>query len=65
MSYQYALNPRYSSPDNKLIDLDVKFEQFPAPIPFTANADDSTDYGRELHARAMAGDFGPIQAYQS
>lgn len=32
-------------------------------IPFTASPDDPEDYGRELFARAKAGEFGPIADY--
>ncbi len=29
-------------------------------IPFTASADDDTQYGRDLHAALLAGDYGPV-----
>lgn len=32
-------------------------------IPFTASPDDPEEHGRELYARAIAGDFGPIAEY--
>lgn len=33
------------------------------PIPFTASPDDSEPLGRDLYARAVAGEFGPIAPY--
>lgn len=32
-------------------------------IPFTASPNDSVQHGRELHAKALAGDFGAIAEY--
>ncbi|MGP3789416.1 hypothetical protein [Pseudomonas sp. B392_1p] len=32
-------------------------------IPFTASADDSEDYGCDLYARAIAGEYGEIPLY--
>ncbi|MND20854.1 Caudovirales tail fiber assembly protein [compost metagenome] len=60
-----AHSPRYSDPENKQITLSVLFEEYDGnvgEIPFTATADDCEDYGRDIHARAIAGEFGPIAA---
>lgn len=44
----------------KSITLDVLFNHLPEPVPFTAVADDSAEYGRELYVRALFGEFGEI-----
>ncbi len=44
------------------IDLEYNHPSF-GWIPFTADANDNEALGRELHARAMAGEFGPIAEY--
>lgn len=59
-----AHSPLWSSADQRNIDLMVTFEGL-GELPFTASATDSTAYGRELHARALAGEFGEIAPYQS
>jgi hypothetical protein len=42
----------------------VDFEGI-GPVPFTATPGDCEAPGRELYARAVAGDFGPIAGGQS
>jgi hypothetical protein len=32
-------------------------------LPFTANPNDDEEHGREIYARCIAGDFGPIADY--
>lgn len=54
---------RYGSEDGKLIDCEVFYSLGSRPpqwYPFTANADDCTEWGRELYARAEAGVYGPV-----
>lgn len=34
-------------------------------IPFAAVADDTTTYGPEIYASAIAGDYGPVLSYES
>lgn len=58
-------NPRFTASDHSLIDMDVVFRHLgEAPMPFTASPNDTAEYGRELFARAIKGDFGPIAPYQ-
>jgi len=53
--------PRYSRPGQPEIDLQVKFPALgPTPVWFTASPNDSAAHGREIHARALQGEFGPI-----
>lgn len=54
-----AANPRWANAEQTLINLDVETDKF-GIIPFTASSNDSEKYGRDLFARAVAGDFGPI-----
>lgn len=60
---EYALNPVFVSEDGQHIDLIVKFVEFPMELPFTASANDIEEHGRDLHRRALNGEFGPIGAY--
>lgn len=55
-------NPRFTNADKSLIDVDILHPVF-GWIPFTANPDDAEDYGRQIYAEAVAGDFGPITDY--
>lgn len=57
-----AKNPKYANPETTLIDLVVTHSKF-GDIPFTASANDGEASGRELHARAVAGEFGLIAPY--
>jgi len=43
--------------------MDVLFEHIGVVVPFLAAAHDDQDYGRDLHARAAAGEFGDIGEY--
>lgn len=57
-------NPVYSNKDNTTVELQVVFNGLPNDLlPFTASPNDSEEHGRELYARAVAGEFGPIGAY--
>lgn len=58
-----ATNPVYATADNSQIALDVQFDTFPSPIPFVACPKDVEAHGRDVYARAIAGEFGPIGAY--
>ena len=40
----------------------VNFEGL-GEVPFAASSNDSTEHGREIYARCVAGDFGPIADY--
>lgn len=58
-----ANTPKYSKADNSAINLNVRFEELDDFVPFSAQANDSEPHGRELFARATAGEFGPVEAY--
>lgn len=55
--------PKYSSPDGKMIDV-IYSHQFMGDLPFTATPDDITDLGREIFDMAIKGKFGEIQPYE-
>lgn len=57
-----ASNPVWADAGHTRVDLVVDHPEF-GPIPFTADADDVEAHGRDLHARAIAGEFGPIGAF--
>ncbi|EGK4745017.1 DUF4376 domain-containing protein, partial [Salmonella enterica] len=45
------------------IDCLVQFEDSGDFIPFTASADDTTDYGRQLFNGLSAGNYGPVTPF--
>lgn len=46
------------------IDLECRFSHIPNEwLPFRANPNDVEAHGRDIYARAIAGEFGPIAAY--
>lgn len=55
-----ATSPQYDANGN--ITLNVEFEGL-GIVPFGASPNDVEAHGRELYARALAGDFGAIAAY--
>lgn len=57
-----AKNPKFANSEKTLIDLVATHSQY-GEIPFTASANDSEESGRDLHARAIAGEFGPVSPY--
>ena len=63
MEYTDVKNLRYSMPDGSMIDMDVHFVDLGGFVPFTASPNDDMAHGRELYAKAKAGEFGPIEVY--
>lgn len=61
-AYTAAGQPRWADAGHSRIDLLVTFPGV-GTVPFTAASQDDTDYGPELFARAVAGEFGEIAAY--
>jgi len=60
---QYAKDPIYDNAENTSIMLIVKWEEFNEEMPFGANTWDTEAHGRDLYARAKAGEFGPVAPY--
>lgn len=56
-----AHSPKYNADGS--IELIVKFPWIEFEVPFSASPTDSEQHGRDLFARAIAGDFGVIAPY--
>ena len=54
---------QWANAENTLIDCMVLFDHIGEALPFTANPNDSAVHGREIFARCVAGEFGPVAAY--
>lgn len=63
LTIQYAKNPYFGDSAETNIILTVKFEEIEEELPFCANSYDPMPYGRELHANALRGEYGPITPY--
>ena len=59
----YAKDPFYQTQDHSCIHITVKWVEFNEEMPFGAMATDVEAHGRDLHARALAGEFGAIGPY--
>jgi hypothetical protein len=57
-----ARNPQYSKADNSTINVELNHPVH-GWIPFTADPTDTEAHGREIHAKALAGEYGGIAAY--
>lgn len=58
-----AATPRFIESDKSVIVLNVQFSHLPAPVEFAASAHDTELHGRDIHARALAGEFGSVAEY--
>lgn len=58
----HANSPSWADSGHTLIDLEVTFEEI-GKVPFTATYADCAEHGRDLFARAVSGEFGPITPY--
>lgn len=57
-----AYNPIWANSEHTMIDIILDHPTY-GEIPFTADPDDVEPHGRELFARAVAGEFGEIQEF--
>ncbi len=57
-----AHSPAWQNPEHTAILLTVEFEGA-GELPFSATPDDTESHGRELYARALAGEFGAVAEY--
>lgn len=62
MDITNAQKPVWANAEKTLIDLEIDHPVF-GSIQFTASPEDVEAHGRELFARATAGDFGPVADY--
>jgi len=59
-----ATNPQYLNAEGTAITLDCEFSHLPGEThPFCAMPTDVEVHGREVYARAIAGEFGQIAPY--
>jgi hypothetical protein len=63
MKLIYAKSPKWANQNKTIIDLVVRFEEIDEDLPFTANPKDVEPHGRDIYARAIAGEFGEIADY--
>lgn len=63
LTVDYAHSPQYADDTGNCIALRVKFFEMSEELPFGATNYDDMPYGRELYARAVAGEFGPVAPY--
>ena len=62
MEYTTVTNLRWANRDNTTFNCDVTFVGL-GTVPFTPHQNDSETHSREIYARCMAGEFGPIADY--
>lgn len=55
---------KWANPEHTLLDMEVNFDHEDDEwVPFTTMANEVEAHGAELYNRAIAGDFGPIEAW--
>lgn len=62
MKINSATNPEFANADSTAIKLTIDTDKF-GVIPFTATSNDVEAHGRDLFARALAGEFGPVAVF--
>jgi hypothetical protein len=65
MKLIYAKDPVWLNRSQTLINLTVRFEEIDEDLPFTANPNDVEAHGRDIYARAVAGEFGQIAPFSA
>lgn len=55
-----ASNPVWADSDQTVINLTVRFAEIDEDLPFAASPNDPEPHGRNIYARAIAGEFGTI-----
>ena len=59
-----VVNLKWANAEKTAIDMEVRFSHLPSSrVAFTAVKGDSEAHGRELYARALAGEYGSIAPY--
>ncbi len=57
-------NPVWANTEHTSINCDITVEQYPGEVlPFTADPNDTTEYGPQIYADCVAGAYGPVGAY--
>jgi hypothetical protein len=63
MNYSEVTAPLWANEESTAIDCMVTFDHIGQPVPFTASINDVAEHGREIFARAVAGEFGTVADY--
>jgi hypothetical protein len=65
MKYSAVRNCKWATEDHSCIECEVNFDHVNDEewSPFGANQNDHYEHGREIFARAVAGEFGEIAEY--
>lgn len=64
MNFSYAKDPVFANEEHTTVDLTVKFDHLDMEVSFHASADDVEPHGRDIHRRAMEGEFGVISPFE-
>ena len=64
-TFHTPTNMRWADAEHTQILMDVVFDHLRDEVPFRADPNDVEEHGRELYARAAAGDFGPVGDYEA
>jgi hypothetical protein len=59
MNYTNITNLKWANQEHTLIDCEVTFKTI-GTVPFTADPNDTEEHGRDIFARAKAGEFGTV-----
>jgi len=62
MNYTNVKNPIWTNAEHTMIDCEVTFDEI-GTVPFTATPNDTEEHGRDIYAKAVAGEFGVINEY--
>lgn len=63
MEFSTITSPQWANAEQTAIDCMVTFDHIGEPVPFTANAQDTEQHGRDIFTRAAAGEFGEVAEY--
>jgi hypothetical protein len=65
MKYIAVRNCKWATKDHSSIECEVNFNHVNSQewTPFAANPNDTYEHGKEIFARAVAGEFGIIEEY--
>lgn len=64
VTYNSVKNCKWANPEQTLIYCEVDFDHLDdVYVPFTADPNDKYSHGKEIYARAVAGDFGAVAPY--
>ena len=65
MQYTAVRNCKWANAEHSSIECEVNFSGVTSEewSPFGANPNDHYEHGREIYARAVAGDFGTVEEY--